>query len=107
MSENKVDLDSLKLHDNQHHHRYEFALDGAHHAIITYKLYEEAKVIVLLHTEVPEQFGGQGIANKLIHDVLEDCIARGLKIAPSCPFVAAYIKRHPVYQPMTVPVEDD
>ena len=107
MSENKINLDDLTLHDNQRHHRYEFALGGGHHAIITYQMYEEAGVIVLLHTEVPPEFGGMGIANKLIHDVLEDCIARGLKIAPSCPMVATYIKRHPVYQPMTVPVEDD
>lgn len=107
MSEHKINLDTLTLQDDARHHRYQFALEGSHHAIITYKLDETAGVIVLQHTEVPPEYGGQGIANKLIHDVLEDCIARGLKIAPSCPFVAAYIQRHPVYQPNTVPVEED
>ncbi len=100
-----VNLDQLQLRDNQQNTRYEFDLGGGHVAILTYKLYEE--VIVLVHTEVPSEFGGQGIANKLIHDVLEDCKERGLKVAPSCPFVALYIKRHPIYQLMTVPVEDD
>jgi predicted GNAT family acetyltransferase len=106
MSENKVNLDELKLHDNGRH-RFEFDLGGGQRAFITYQRYEETGIIDLLHTEVPEAFGGQGIASKLIHDVLEDCKAHGLKVVPSCPMVATYIKRHPIYQPMTVTVEDD
>jgi uncharacterized protein len=32
-----------------------------------------------------------------VRGALDDMRARGLKVAPVCPFVAAYIRRHPEY----------
>ncbi len=54
--------------------------------------------LVFLHTEVPAAFRGKGIADKLAHAGLEFARAQGLAVVPLCPFVAAYIRRHPEYQ---------
>ncbi len=55
------------------------------------------------HTEVPQKLEGQGVGSALIKGALEQVRARGLKVAPMCPFVAAYIKRHPEYRDLMLP----
>ena len=54
--------------------------------------------IVLVHTEVPAALRGRGIADKLAHTALEYARAEHLRVVPRCPFVAAYLRRHPEYQ---------
>jgi len=54
--------------------------------------------IVLVHTEVPAALRGRGIADKLAHTALEYSRAQHLRVVPRCPFVAAYLRRHPEYQ---------
>ena len=51
--------------------------------------------LVALHTEVPPEFGGRGIASALVQFVLADARASGFKITPRCPLFAAYFVRHP------------
>jgi uncharacterized protein len=51
--------------------------------------------LVALHTEVPPEFGGQGIASALVRRVLDDARAAGLKVTPRCPLFATHFKRHP------------
>jgi predicted GNAT family acetyltransferase len=50
------------------------------------------------HTFVPPELRGRGIADELVRQALEDVLARGLKVIPSCWFVRRYIDRHPRYQ---------
>ena len=50
------------------------------------------------HTYVPPELRGRGVADELVRQALEDVLARGLKVIPSCWFVRAYIDRHPKYQ---------
>ncbi|HKO55012.1 MAG TPA: N-acetyltransferase [Thermoanaerobaculia bacterium] len=38
------------------------------------------------------------MADELVRHALEDVLARGAKVIPSCWFVRAYIDRHPRYQ---------
>lgn len=56
--------------------------------------------IVFLHTEVPPAFRHHGVAEKLSHAGLEFARERGLAVVPICPYVAAYIRKHPEYQPL-------
>jgi predicted GNAT family acetyltransferase len=51
--------------------------------------------IVALHTEVPPEFGGRGIASALVRRVLDDARAAGEKVTPRCPFFVAHFERHP------------
>lgn len=51
--------------------------------------------LVALHTEVPPEFGGRGIASALVQRVLADARANNFKITPRCPLFAAHFQRHP------------
>jgi predicted GNAT family acetyltransferase len=51
--------------------------------------------IVAIHTEVPPQFGGRGIASALVRRVIVDARAAGARITPRCPLFAAHFDRHP------------
>ena len=51
--------------------------------------------LVALHTEVPPEFGGRGIASALVRRVLDDARAAGLFVTPRCPFFKAHFERHP------------
>lgn len=80
--------------NNPAQHRYELAVDG--HIAATY--YEIANgVITFVHTEVPPELGGKGIGSKLIKGALDQVRADGLKVIAQCPFVKAYIGKHPDY----------
>jgi len=49
------------------------------------------------HTFVPPAFRGRGVAGALSAGALEWARATGRKVRPSCPYVAAYLRRHPEY----------
>ena len=49
------------------------------------------------HTEVPRALEGKGVGNVLAKTGLEWARSEGLRVIPICPFVAAYIARHPDY----------
>ncbi|RYY78585.1 MAG: N-acetyltransferase [Moraxellaceae bacterium] len=58
--------------------------------------------IAYLHTEVPPELGGRGIASYLIKYILDYAEQHGLKVKPICPLVKAYIDKHPEYQANSV-----
>ncbi|MDR0938956.1 MAG: N-acetyltransferase [Mediterranea sp.] len=84
------------LVDNKEKKRYEFDVDGQL-AIIEYIL-QGNEVIIFTHTEVPVKLGGRGIGTRLVAKVLEDAERRQLKVVPLCPFVAAYMLKHPEWK---------
>lgn len=53
--------------------------------------------LIFTHTEVPEALEGQGIASKLVKFALDYVRENKLTASPLCPFVKAYIERHPEY----------
>ncbi|PKI92779.1 N-acetyltransferase [Actinomycetales bacterium SN12] len=53
---------------------------------------------VLFHTAVSEEYSGQGLASKLLRAVVDDVIAAGKSIVPVCPYVVAWLPKHPEYQ---------
>jgi uncharacterized protein len=75
--------------------RYEALVDGAVAGYVFYLQREGA--LVLIHTEVAEEFEGEGVGSRLIAGALDDIRARGLQVTPLCPFAAAYIERHEEY----------
>ena len=75
--------------------RYEAYVGDALAAHVTYRL--RGSRITFVHTEVDPAFEGRGIGSRLAAGALDDARARGLKVTPACPFVAAYIRRHPEY----------
>lgn len=85
-----------KLIDNAPCMRYEFHIE---HYVprIEYTKNKKGR-ICFTHTEVPEPLCGKGIASELVEQSLRDVDRQGLKLIPSCSFVAAYIKRHPDWE---------
>ena len=81
--------------NNRERHRYELAVDG--HIAATYYVIADG-VITFIHTEVPPELGGKGIASKLIRGALDQVRAEGLKVIAQCPFVKAFIDKHADYQ---------
>lgn len=82
--------------DNIEHCRYELKFGGGETpAILVYK--EQGDTINLVHTEVPPELEGHGLGGKIAKFALDDARARGLQVVASCPFVSAYIRRHPDY----------
>jgi predicted GNAT family acetyltransferase len=85
-------MKDYELIHNKEMSRYEFRIDGLI-ADADYKRVND--VLVITHVGVPYPLEGQGIASQLVKKVLEDIKSQGLKVRPVCPFVVAYIHRHP------------
>ncbi len=79
--------------DNVAERRYEARLDGTLVGWVEYGRVDGR--LVAVHTEVPPEFGGKGIASALVRRVLDDARAAGAKVTPRCPFFRAHFERHP------------
>jgi predicted GNAT family acetyltransferase len=70
-------------------------------AYISYRE-RDGGILELDHTYVPHALRGGGIASQLTAHALGFARDRGTRVLPSCPFVAAYIARHPEYRELRV-----
>ena len=79
------------LHDPDNG-RFEAMVDG-HCCELVYHLDEGLMSIV--HTGVPSDVGGRGIAAQLVAAAFATARARGWKVRPSCSYAALWVQRHP------------
>ena len=87
--------DELRVEDNPAKHRYE-ARAGAR--VLGFVLYRaQPGRITLIHTEVEPELEHRGVGSQLVAGTLDDIRSRGLTVVPICPFVRAFIRRHPGY----------
>jgi uncharacterized protein len=82
------------VRDNPALKRFELDLNGST-AVAYYEL--APGVITFRHTEVQPELSGHGIGSRLVRGALESARQRGLKVVPKCPFVAAYMAKHPEF----------
>jgi predicted GNAT family acetyltransferase len=75
--------------------RYVLDVDGATVSIADYV--DRGGVLVMHHTETAPAHGGKGYAKVLVTFALDDVRARGLKVVPSCWYVAQVIEEEPQY----------
>ena len=83
-----------------------FELDAASHrfklsagtavAVLDYREHD-ARTLEYYHTFVPPPMRGRGVASRLVAHALRHALEHGLTVIPTCPFVAAFIRRHPEY----------
>jgi predicted GNAT family acetyltransferase len=90
-------VDENMVRENREEQRFELALGEGKTAFIQYARAGEG-VVELTHTEVPEEFEGQGIGGKLVKGTFELLQEANLRMMPTCRFVAVYLERHPEYQ---------
>ena len=93
--------DEVTVVDNKGRGRYEARLGEEVAGVLTYTL--EDGVLVLPHTGVEPRYEGRGIGGRLAKTALDDARERGLKVAPWCPFIAAYIEKNPEYTDLIAP----
>jgi predicted GNAT family acetyltransferase len=87
--------DSVSVTKDESAGRYEIRLGGRRVGLADF--YRRSDVVVIPHTETLPEFGGRGLASQLVRYCLDDIRAQNLRVDPACPFVAAYIQRHPEY----------
>jgi predicted GNAT family acetyltransferase len=81
--------------DNPAASRYELHVNGDLAGFVDYRL--RGEVISLVHTEVEPAFQGAHLATHLARFSLDDARKRGLAVLPYCPYINAWIKKHPDY----------
>ena len=84
------------VRDNEAAHRYELLVGEELAGELIYRARD--RVVTLIHTEVAPQLEGHGLGEQLVAHALDDIRSRRLRIVPLCPFVGAYLRRHPEYE---------
>lgn len=87
--------EQYEVRNNEQQQQFEVHVDGEV-AVLEYRFHEGN--LALMHTQVPEQLEGRGIAAALTVHALEWARSHHQKVLPYCPYVVAYLKRHPGYE---------
>ena len=67
-------------------------------AVLGFAAYQKTEeLVVFTHTEVDPSLGGQGIGSALVQGALDHVRTLGLRVLLVCPFVQAWMARHPDY----------
>jgi len=75
--------------------RFEIEINGKY-AFINYG--EFGKQIALVHTETEPELKGKGAASAVVEKTLQYLEVNDKSLLPFCPYVFAYIKRHPEWK---------
>ncbi|MCW2919348.1 MAG: family N-acetyltransferase [Actinomycetia bacterium] len=87
---------SAEITNNAAQNRYEIHQDGSLAGFAEYRLRDDR--VIFTHTEIDPSYEGQGLGGKLARGALDDVRATGRKAVPLCPFIKAYIGKHPEYK---------
>jgi predicted GNAT family acetyltransferase len=91
----------LTIVDRPEGQRYEALLDGEMAGFLEYRLAGTRRI--LLHTEVPPAFEGRGIGAAMARHVVDEARALGSRVTAKCPFIRAWLARHPEYTDVITP----
>jgi predicted GNAT family acetyltransferase len=91
---------SISVKHNRDDQQFEADVTGGT-ALIAYN--EDGGVITFLHTEVPEEAAGQGVAKALAVEALQYARDNKLRVVPECEYVASYVKKHREYDDIVDP----
>ena len=85
----------IGVFDDPENHAYVIKVDGQRAGKAVYHI--RGGRYFFVHTEVDSEFEGKGLGSQLVQFALEDVKLKEGSVVPICPFVRAYIKRHPEY----------
>ena len=91
----KPEFENIPLVNNEKKKRFELEYNGQV-AFINYG--DFGNQVALVHTEAPKELQGTGAAQALVEKTLAYIDSEGRKVLPYCPYVFAYIKRHPEWK---------
>ena len=95
-----LNTENLEVIHNPTEKRFEVWIDD-HLAKLDYIL--DDSTIVMTHVGVHPDHRGKGVAGKITHAALEYAKEKSLRVIPMCPYVAAYIRKHPQYVDLMKP----
>jgi len=75
--------------------RFAVTVNG-HLAVAEYA--RHGQVVTMMHTFVPPELRGRGLAEQLVVAALEWARAERLQVVPACSYVAKFLERHPEYR---------
>ncbi len=84
----------MPVNHNTQRHQFEIDADGEQ-AVLLY--HTVGNTLYLDHTGVPTELEGRGIGGQLAKAALEFAREKRMEVAPTCPFVLTYLRRHPEY----------
>ena len=93
-------MGDVVITDNRASGRFEALVGGALAGYAEYR--DRPGHRVLTHTVVDPAFEGQGVGSALARNAVDRARADGVGIVPACPFVHAWIDRHPEYADLVV-----
>lgn len=85
-------MESNRVTHNEVKGQFEIKLEKEP-AILQY--HRTGDTLRLIHTEVPPAMRGRGLGNELVRGALDFAHFNQLKVDPVCPFVKAYLHKHP------------
>jgi predicted GNAT family acetyltransferase len=86
----------VTVEENAENGRYEALTDAGIVAGFA-EYHDRADVRVFTHTEVDHAFDGQGVGSRLARGACDHVREHGLRLTATCPFLGAYLDRHPEY----------
>lgn len=69
------------------------ATSGSSTASLEYRV--RANRFIIMHTEVPTELSGQGLAGQLVTAAIAYADSNGHTVVPICPFARAWLRSHP------------
>ena len=90
----------VEVSDNAELSRVEAHMGGTLAGFAAYREREGRRVFT--HTEVDPAFEGQGVGGAIARTALDKARADGVGVVPLCPFIKAWIDRHPDYADLVV-----
>jgi len=81
----------MTISHNENERRFECHVDGG----LAFAEYNrDGDRITFVHTEVPEESEGKGVAGKIVAAALAYAREEQLKVIAQCAYVQAYLERH-------------
>jgi len=91
---------AISIRHDREHRRFTAEVDGRDTgAVMKYRIVD-AGTLDYFSTFTPKIRRGQGIADRIVTEALEYAMANGLRVVPTCPYVAKVIERNPRYHPL-------
>lgn len=93
--------EAFHFSDNQERHRFELHAGGELAAFAEYNVLKNG--LLFTHTEVLSAFEGRGVGSAIARRALEEVRRRSTQVIPVCPFIAAYLRKHPEHHDLVSP----
>jgi uncharacterized protein len=85
-----------------HSDRFEISVDGSRAGLAAFVDADGRRIFT--HTEVDEEYSGQGLAGELVTRALDATRGSGLRVVPMCDYVRGFVEKHDEYADLVDPV---